>query len=333
MPVPADIVTDAAVIGAGWAGLTAAAALVDAGVDTVVVEKSRGPGGRSATRRGDAGEAWDHGAQYFTAREPEFTAEVGVWRTAGLVAEWSPRLEVFGERANSSDREPATRYVGVPGMNAVLRGLASGLDCRWRWMIERLVHDDRHWILQDIRGRRLLADRLVITAPLPQARALLVTAGLEQSLAMADSVIMQPCWAVMAATEGGHDPGWDAAFVNDGPLAWITAETGKPGRTGHAWVLHATPEWSQANLESEPAVAAEQLISAARDLPGMADFVPTVVTGHRWRYARASSPLVLGCIHEPDIHLTIAGDWLGGDRVEGAWRSGRAAARALLGSH
>lgn len=328
---PETETTQVAIIGAGWSGLSAAAALVDAGVDTVVVEKSRKAGGRSATRIGGDGVSWDHGAQYFTAREPEFAAVVQTWMAAGLVAEWSPRLEAFGEREAVTGRESATRYVGVPGMNTVPDRLATGLDCRWRWVVERLIHDDRHWILQDIRGRRLQAGRLVITAPLPQARALLVTAGLEQALAMADSVVMQPCWAVLASTAGRHDPGWDAAFVNDGPLAWVAADGSKPGRTGHTWVLHATAEWSHANLESDPEAVSAQLVEAVRALPGMADFEPVGVTGHRWRFARASSPLVLGCIHEPDIRLAVAGDWLGGDRVEGAWRSGRAAARALLG--
>ena len=68
------------VVGAGVAGLSAARALVDRGHQVIVFEKARAPGGRVATSRlrgiemprAVAGStlAFDHGAQYFTARDP-----------------------------------------------------------------------------------------------------------------------------------------------------------------------------------------------------------------------------------------------------------------------
>ena len=52
--------TDIAVIGAGMAGLVCAQQLSQAGYSVVVVEKSRGVGGRVATRRlqGTCGRSW-----------------------------------------------------------------------------------------------------------------------------------------------------------------------------------------------------------------------------------------------------------------------------------
>ncbi|HCP22242.1 MAG TPA: FAD-dependent oxidoreductase, partial [Marinobacter hydrocarbonoclasticus] len=54
-----------AVIGSGLAGLTAAILLGDSGHNVRVFEKSRGPGGRLASKRVANGSA-DIGAQYFT---------------------------------------------------------------------------------------------------------------------------------------------------------------------------------------------------------------------------------------------------------------------------
>jgi predicted NAD/FAD-dependent oxidoreductase len=48
-----------------------------------------------STRRGDDWQC-DHGAQYFTARDPDFRAEVARWQALGVAAVWQPRLEVFG---------------------------------------------------------------------------------------------------------------------------------------------------------------------------------------------------------------------------------------------
>lgn len=67
-----------AVVGAGLAGLACAEALQASGATVTVFDKSRGPSGRMSTRRGDTWQC-DHGAQYFTARDAAFRAEVGRW--------------------------------------------------------------------------------------------------------------------------------------------------------------------------------------------------------------------------------------------------------------
>ena len=82
-----------AVIGAGLAGLSCAQALLRAGHTVHVFDKARGPSGRMSTRRAeDAHGPWqcDHGAQYFTARDPAFRAEVARWQQAGVAAVWMP---------------------------------------------------------------------------------------------------------------------------------------------------------------------------------------------------------------------------------------------------
>ena len=65
---------DIAIVGAGIAGLAAGRVLHDAGHRVQVFDKSRSTGGRLCTRRGEGWQA-DHGAQYFTARHPDFDAE------------------------------------------------------------------------------------------------------------------------------------------------------------------------------------------------------------------------------------------------------------------
>ena len=59
-----------AIIGAGMSGLAAARVLSDAGYAVTIFEKSRGVGGRAATRR-RAGFIYDHGAQYIRQGNPD----------------------------------------------------------------------------------------------------------------------------------------------------------------------------------------------------------------------------------------------------------------------
>jgi len=79
------------VIGAGMAGLACARRLAAEGAHVLVVDKARGAGGRASTRRGD-GTSFDHGAQYFTARDAGFAAATAGWVATGVVARWDARI-------------------------------------------------------------------------------------------------------------------------------------------------------------------------------------------------------------------------------------------------
>ena len=66
----ATYTTDILIIGAGITGLIAGYHLNKAGREILIVDKSRGVGGRMATRRiGDA--SFDHGANFLYATDPE----------------------------------------------------------------------------------------------------------------------------------------------------------------------------------------------------------------------------------------------------------------------
>ena len=319
------------IIGAGWAGLSAASRLRAAGVDVVVVEKARGPGGRCSTRRQD-GFAFDHGGQYFTARSAAFAEAVAVWKAAGLVAAWEPRIEVFGPRPANAGTSPAERLVGVPGMNAVLKSLAADIECRFAWRAGRLERLSNAWQVWRDDGRESIqARRLLVTAPPEQSAALLAGHGdLAETIA---SVPMNPGWALMLGFDQPLEVGFDAAFDNEGPLSWLSRNSSKPGRSGEAWLLHAGADWSKEHLERDADWVAEQLLAAFHTRVTAARTVkPALVSAHRWRYALAPKPLKQDCLLDPERALAVAGDWCAGNRIEGAWLSGVAAAEAFLDS-
>jgi predicted NAD/FAD-dependent oxidoreductase len=326
---PVSTPRDVVVVGAGVSGLACARTLADLGRRVRVIEKSRGPGGRTATRR-EGDWRFDHGAQYFTVRDPRFARQVAAWREEGVVSLWPARIAVLETRQVEPKDGDTERFVGVPDMNAVCRHLAEDLDVTWRTRVTQIERDGDRWRLTAEDGTDLgTGDTVVVSAPPAQTAELL--ADVAPNLAdRARAVDMAPCWAVMAVFDRPLETGFDGAFVHDSPLAWVARNASKPGRPDHeSWVLHAGPDWSQAHLELEREDAAAQLFEAFRNAVGRLDADVLHLAAHRWRYALPREPLADACLFDRELRIAACGDWCGGPRVEGAFLSGLAAAETV----
>lgn len=307
-----------AIIGAGIAGLSCATALSKAGYSVVLFDKARGPGGRMSTRRFETplGEASaDHGAQYFTARDPDFLEEVIGWALAGVAAPWT---DVAGDC-----------WVGVPSMNAIIRHLASMQTVHWNSRIETISSAASGWELATSKGTLGPFDAVVIAVPSDQALPFL--AG--NDFAMARRAMLarfQPCWTALFAFDAPLQS--SRPYVRDtGAIGWACRESAKPQRQGpETWVVQANASWSSAHLDDDAdtvlaALRRELEAALATPLPE-----PIAQSSHRWRYAM-SSGLDDGALWNADLGLGACGDWLLGPRIESGWLSGRALAGAMLG--
>lgn len=308
---------DILIIGAGMAGLAAAGALAPTGQRIIVLDKGRGPGGRMATRRVEiAGEqvGFDHGAQYFTARDPAFRAEVARWEQAGVAARWP----AAGEDA----------WVGTPGMNACIKALAADIDVRWNVRAERLFRADAVWRIEA--GEAVFSAATVLVAvPAEQAAVLLADAA-PNLAALAASVTSAPCWAVMAGFDLPLAYGPDTFRSQDAPVSWAARNSAKPGRSGaESWVIHASPARSRALVDLPKDEVAHMLLADFFAATGTAPMAPRHLDAHRWLYALPQALTGEGARFDRELGIGIAGDYLHSPRVEGAWLSGRVLAQAL----
>jgi predicted NAD/FAD-dependent oxidoreductase len=307
-----------AIIGAGLAGLSCARALVEGGASVRLFDKGRGAGGRMATRRVDTplGQAaFDHGAQYLTARDPAFRAEVEAWAAAGLAAPWL----AAGEDA----------WVGTPAMNAPLRASASGLPVRWGARVDGLRRDEAGWRLWG-EGLEEGGFDAVLTALPAEQTAALVSDVAPAIAATAEATPSEPCWTAMAAFAGPLAVVPDV-LKTEGPVSWAARNSAKLGRTGpEAWVVQASPQWSRERLEDEAVAVASDLLELFFEATGAPATPPLHLAAHRWRYARSGNATA-DRLWDERLQLGACGDWLIGPRAESAWLSGRRLARAVLG--
>ncbi len=305
---------DILVIGGGMAGLSAAQALAAAGRSVTVLDKGRGPGGRMATRRVESqGETlrFDHGAQYFTARDPAFRAVVAAWERDGIAASWP----AAGEEA----------WVGTPGMNACVKAMAEALDVRWGVRAERLTRSAGLWQVIAA-GQVFTASTLIVAVPAEQAAVLLADIA-PPFAALAAGVASAPCWAVMASF-AERLPLADTFRSDTAPVSWAARNSAKPGRGGpETWVIHASPARSRKLIDLPKDEVARTILADFFAATGTASILPMHLDAHRWLYALPEARKGgEGAHFDAALGLGVAGDWLQSPRIEGAWLSGRALA-------
>ena len=264
----------------------------------------------------------DHGAQYFTARDPLFLEELNKWLNADVAAIWNPRLKVLKDHQWQDSIPSENRYVGTPAMNSIGKYLAALLPVELNQTIDRIHFEQGKWILHSLETGAIERqfDWLVLALPAPQAIVLAKT--IDQSLeAVANHANMQACWTVMASFSEKLDLLFDAAFINDEIISWISRNNSKPNRRGlETWTIHANPTWSQESIELNKDEAAQYILDCAKRLGLDCDRANIAI--HRWRYASGHLKPIPGFILRQDLKLGFCGDWLNGGRVEGAWLSG-----------
>jgi hypothetical protein len=298
-----------AIIGAGMAGVSAGRLLADRGHEVTLLEKSRGYGGRCATKRWE-GHVVDHGAQYLTVRHPDFAAAVHHACGEALCRVTAPVLDQDG-----APRPDTGRYFHRDGNSRLVRSMAAGLTLR----TETTVTD----------ARALLGkyDCVLSPAPLPQTAALLglsIPAEYIPCLTVLRAYRGEPtglCQKVYAVSDRGSD------------LAWSACENHKPDRIAPGctvMVAQMSETFSRKHLELPPADYPALVRVMVERRWGLSPDNFIGVLGHRWRHARVANSHAAPALPE---RRHFAGDALAASRVEDAWLAGRAAARNIIQSH
>ena len=340
-----------AIVGAGMAGITCARTLMQAGHTVTVFEKSAAAGGRMATRKSPFG-TFDHGAQYFTVRDPRFAQVLAL--TPALCRPWSANtVRVLDSQglvaaAGLPGREP--HWVPTPGMSALVQQWAAPLIAQSRLELQTQVTaiqtdalNKQQWQLCTS-GTRTVGessgadgsshvfggfDAVVLALPGPQAQWLLQSNKKIAKLAgRVGQSTVAPCWTLMLAFPQAVQPGlttlgpqWNAARSTHHRIAWLARESSKPGRgVVERWTVQASAAWSQEHLQDDPARVTAKLIKAFSEVTGIRA-EPALAQAHRWLYAKTEKPLGVSHLWDNNLGVGVCGDWCLGHRVEDAFVS------------
>lgn len=321
------------IVGAGITGLSAARTLQAKGYHIALLDKGRGIGGRTATRRLEHEAVgtghFDYGAQYVPVFDPVFKAAVNEWQAAGIVTPWDIR-------GTSHD---ADYYRGTQSMRSIAKYLGRDMEVHQQAKVTHINWENGQWsaMAEDktFAGYR----HLILTAPVPQSLALLKGTGVSLSddqRERLEQVQYSKCLVLMVLLKGDSlipEPG--GLLINQPPLKWIACNRIKgvsPDVT--AVTIHATHSFSEKYWDAEEEVIAGQL------LPIASEWLGAEVLGyskHRWGYNQPLSGFGEAFAEiKGKGSLYIAGDAFASDEalssgrhLENAYLSGKAVAEFI----
>jgi renalase len=319
------------IVGAGISGLAAARTLTHGGHEVVVFEKSRGVGGRMATRRLDEF-VFDTGATSIAPRglaiEKVMLQEVD---TEDLVQIEKPIYTHVGLRVYPGDAAKARtpRYTYRSGNTKLAKLLAQTLDVRLNTQVDSLEREGARYRVAEEEF-----DSVILTPPIPQASLLLWSLGESRPFANA---YYRSCLSVLL---GFAAPTPEVSYhaildvEQRHPMTWLSLESGKsPCRApdGHcAIVAQMSPAYSLSHYDRPN----EELIGDVLDyvvrLYGEEFRKPVVSDVKRWKYSQPDGAALFDAVNRPGSTLVFAGDGVSAGRVERAFESGVSAANLLM---
>ena len=311
-----------AIIGAGISGLTTAINL-DKSAHISIFEKSRGAGGRICTRYKDSYN-FDHGAQFFTARSPEFKKFLKPLIKLGVIDNWKARLievrdNVIINRQQWNNDLP--HYVGVPSMSSIGKYLSKNLDIKLNTEVS-IQKSVEMWKVVGSDGEVFgHYDWVISTIPAEQSLKLLPDYFSHHDALKQKKML--GCYSLMLGFDEALDLDWDAAQLTGTDISWIAVNSSKPGRPDdYSLLVHSTNDWAEEHLDDDVDTVKAYLCSQVAEIIGQNVYSAHHIALHRWRYANIPKQDNKTIFIDSESKLAACGDWCKKGRIEEAFRSG-----------
>ncbi len=303
------------IVGSGLCGLSIASLAKLRGLASpTVLEKSRGVGGRLATRRTDTAK-FDHGAQFLRVRNETEDLRKR-WNDAGILSTW---FEAKGI-AHVSGRE---------GMTSLAKALARDATVKLEHRVTKLERIQGGLFRMSIENQASIESRVVIlTCPLPQSLEILRNSQIAYDKSLEaisyEKALVGLFEDVKANPNLINSYGYIEPESSD--IFSIANQMAKGLSDQPAWTVTMGPNFSETNFDESDSVTLERVIESVCRFDPIFEFNGCQLK--KWRYCRPTSRFA-----EPYLKVTdglyLAGDAFGGQSLNGAVRSAQALVGAL----
>jgi len=306
------------IIGSGFASAVLTKALGQ-NSNLLIFDKSRGPGGRSSTRRVENIGLFDHGLQYISPTKKEFDFFLNQ-NLKSSIKEWNGNFHVF-EDSKTIDSK---KYIGKLGNNDFVKDLLS-TKVEYLKELEGLERRNNKWTLQFKDKGTQDCERLILTIPLEQCQK--ITNSLNLNLNFEGS--MEPnLTAMIAFNKPLKIPFAGIKFQKNPILEWAGNESSKL-RIGNnenleLWTLQSSLDFAKKYCHIYRDKKEEVLELMIQEFLNLFEIKNVEISHkdiHGWLYAFKNKDFFNKFYWNKDINLGICGDWMCGPKAEDAWSS------------
>jgi predicted NAD/FAD-dependent oxidoreductase len=307
---------DTIIIGAGLSGLSCAQKLTKS-MGVLVLDKSRGVGGRMATRR-TLNTKFDHGAQFYRLKS-DITSFHTQWILEKLTSLWFK--SELGEHWNAKN-----------GMTAFAKNLGSNLNIELEKEVHSISNENSVWRIKTLNNEVYECKKLIFTSPVPQTLAILersqllsnIQSQIYQSLlnlTYTKALILLLTLEQVIAINNGYEEYQDSDFFS------ISNQKSKGVSDIHAYTITMSDKISNQLFDQPDKYTHDQILEIFKNKFPQAKIIGSELK--KWRYCQAKAIYKeLYCEVLPNVFLI--GDAFGGASLLGAIRSANSLATHLL---
>lgn len=313
------MIKDFIVIGAGLSGLHIAREIKEIGLgEVLILEKSRGVGGRMATRR-TLNTKFDHGAQFYRVKA-DITKIHQFWSQKGVSHQWFVSIK-------------GNHWCAPLGMTALAKSLAEGVDVSLEKQVSSIQYENKLWKVISDKNEIWFCKKLIITSPLPQSLKLLedvISNQLADQDVVNDIKKINYTKAVIGLITLEDDIETDVSGYEEfqsGNFFSITNQKTKGVSETPAFVVTMSPAFSEEVFDQSDDLTLEKILKEFQGKYPGAKIISSELK--KWRYCQPTSQYKK-YFSEIAPNVFLIGDAFGGSSLLGAVRSSDALFNFLL---
>ena len=321
-----------AIIGAGITGITLAN-LLQKKYNLTVFEKSRGVGGRMATRRAEPYQ-FNHGAQYFKIENKEFKDFMQPLMVNKIIKPLKTnQIEILNKKVIKRTKIYNQQYfTAVSKMNSVVKYLINNnfsikLFCK----IEKTLKENDNWFIIDSdKVSHGPYDWLFITIPPNQAIEILYNNSFK-FLDIIKNIKMRSCYSLMLGFDEIKEFDFDTALFLNEDVQWLSiSKKILEQKEYYNLLINSSYNFAEQNINSSKDKISNYLIKQVSDILQCELNNYKHKALHFWKYAMSEKNNNLGSLIDEDLKVIVCGDWCMNGKVEGGFLSAKNAANKLL---
>ena len=298
--------------------------------DIVIFDKSRGPGGRSSTRRVEHVGVFDHGLQFISPKEKKFELFLKQHLTS-FVKEWDGEFILFEDNKKIEKK----KYIGKSGNNDFVKKLISS-NVHYQKELLSIEKKDKKWLLEFKDNSKQECEKLILTIPLEQCQKIIAPLNLDFKIIGS----MEPNLTVMIGFDkslGISANGFK--FEKNSILGWAANESSKIRSENNPnlelWTLQSSLFFAQKKFQDYRSNKEEVINLMVGEFLNLFNIKNTKIVHkdiHGWLYAFKKENFSQKFYWNEEINLGICGDWMCGSKAEDSWSSASALADQINNS-